>query len=322
MKTRLSRSTQASPPEGLPDAASLAALRAWYEGLSARQAVARYLGHSKADGQSSRGILGRMRRQLIELARRYHREDLAKLLDHPVAERSRHVRAVSRAIEVLPTLPMPQPLIDDDIALWLRPQATQALRARGIKTLAALTVRIPRRRRWWGEIPGLGIAGARSSEAFFAVHPRLTERARALVAADDVRDVVPWEQLTVPSDLDGSRGTFRAPAATCTLRANNDYQAVQAWLALHDSPATQSSYRKEAERLILGRSPSAAGRCRRWRPKTRWTIARSCVIQRHVPSGLDRRGRDHRPNGARSRAGCRPAPQRIRCRCSAQCTAG
>jgi len=213
--------------------------------------VTRYLGHSRADGQSSRGILGRIRRQLIELARRRHREDLAELLDHPVAERSRHARAVGHAIELLPTLPAPQPLIDDDIALWLQPKAVHALLAQGIKTLAALTVRIPRRRRWWVTIPGLGIRGARRIETFFAAYPELTERARALVVVEDARDIVPWEQLAVPSELDGSRGSFRAPRATCTLRANNDYQAVQAWLALHDSLATQSAYRKEAERLIL-----------------------------------------------------------------------
>ncbi|MET3449537.1 site-specific recombinase XerC [Ralstonia sp. 1138] len=35
------------------------------------------------------------------------------------------------------------------------------------------------------------------------------------------------------------------------LTADNDYEAVQAWLSLHESPATQRSYRKEAERLIL-----------------------------------------------------------------------
>lgn len=51
--------------------------------------------------------------------------------------------------------------------------------------------------------------------------------------------------------VDGSHGTFRAPAATCTLSADNDYEAVQAWLGLHESVATQRAYRKEAERLIL-----------------------------------------------------------------------
>src|SRR5438552_15712163 len=100
MKTRQSLSaSNGDSPEGLPDAASLAALRAWYEGLSAREAVTRYLGHNKADGQSSRGMLGRIRRQLISLAKRRHREDLAALFDHPVSERSKRASAVVHAIE-------------------------------------------------------------------------------------------------------------------------------------------------------------------------------------------------------------------------------
>ncbi|HBU0427245.1 TPA: integrase, partial [Klebsiella pneumoniae] len=37
----------------------------------------------------------------------------------------------------------------------------------------------------------------------------------------------------------------------CTLNATNDYEAVQAWLALHETVATQRAYRKEAARLIL-----------------------------------------------------------------------
>ena len=92
---------------------------------------------------------------------------------------------------------------------------------------------------------------ARQVEAFFAEHPKLTERARALVPVWAYHEVVPWDRLYVPKDVDGSRGTFRAPAATCTLSAGNDYEAVQSWLALHESTATQRAYRKEAERLIL-----------------------------------------------------------------------
>ena len=252
MKTRLSSPVAETLSEGLlPDAASLAALRAWYEGLSAREAVARYLGHTKSDGQSSRGMLGAIRRQLIALARRRHREDLAALFERPVAERSKHARAVVRAIELLPTLAAPEPLIGDDIAQWLEPRAVRALQAQGIKTLAALTLRIPRRRRWWAAVPGLGAAGARNIEAFFAAHPKLTERARALVVVEPPQDIVPWERLAVPHEVDGSRGTFRAPSSTCTLNASNDYEAVQSWLALHESPATKTAYRKEAERLIL-----------------------------------------------------------------------
>jgi len=248
MKTRLS--APANAESELPDAASLAALRAWYEGLSAREAVTRYL--SKAGGQSSRGILGAIRRQLITVAKHRHREDLAALFDDPGSGTGRRrARAVAHAIEVLATLPPPEPLVGDDVARWLDPRAVRALQAQGIKTLAALTVRIPRRRRWWVTIPGLGVRGARKIEAFFAAHPQLTERARALVVSDTAPELVPWERLAVPEEFDGSRGTFRAPRSTCTLSANHDYDAVQAWLALHEAPATHSAYRKEAERLIL-----------------------------------------------------------------------
>ena len=55
----------------------------------------------------------------------------------------------------------------------------------------------------------------------------------------------------MPHEVDGSQGTFRAPRASCVLSATNDYEAVQAWLSMHEAPATKSAYRKEAERLML-----------------------------------------------------------------------
>ncbi|WP_439668864.1 Phage integrase family protein [Cupriavidus necator] len=252
MKTRLTLTPpEPTPPSGFPDATSLAALRAWHAGLTTREAVARYLGEERAQGQSSRGILGRIRRQLAAYARSRQREDLAALFEISAAERAEKGRAADHAIETLRTLPPPAPAISDDIGLWLAPRTVAALRAQGIDTLAALTVRVPRRRRWWAAIPGLGAAGARQVEVFFARHPQLTERARALLAQAPRGMVVPWEQLRLPHEVDGSRGKFRAPRATCALNADNDYAAIQAWLALHESPATQRTYRKEAERLIL-----------------------------------------------------------------------
>lgn len=245
------KSTSKENPPGFPDEASLAALRAWYEGLPARDAVARYLDGKVPAGQSSRGALGRIRRQLANFAKCRHRGDLAALLAHANAERTKRARAVAHAIDVLRSLPAPVPLVTDDIGLWLAPRAVGALHTHGIRTLADLTVRVPRRRRWWAAIPGLGAAGARQVEAFFATHPQLTERARALVVINPPQDVVPWERLELPHDVDGSRGSFRAPRSTCTLDANNDYEAVRAWLSLHESASTQRAYRKEAERLIL-----------------------------------------------------------------------
>ncbi|KVA49759.1 hypothetical protein WI46_33560 [Burkholderia ubonensis] len=99
------------------------------------------------------------------------------------------------------------------------------------------------------------------------------------------RCIVPWEQLRVPHEVDGSRGQFRAPQAACLLNASNDYEAIQSWLALHESAATQRAYRKEAERLILwaiverGRALSSLttddaiayrGFLRRPTPRERW----------------------------------------------------
>ncbi|KML07922.1 MULTISPECIES: phage integrase family protein [Burkholderia] len=248
MKTR-----ETLPVDGagsdFPDEAELAALRSWYAGLGARGAVVRYLGDRRAAGASSRSILGRIRRRLVEFAVRRHRDDLAAVfVDRPSKASA---DGVARAIETLRSLPVPAPLITDPLDAWFPPRVVAALRAHGVWTLADLTVRIPRRRRWWGAIAGLGVASARRIEQFFAAHPALTERARALIVAAPAGDVVPWEQLRVPQDVDGSQGRFRAPQDACLLNASNDYEAIQSWLRLHETAATQRAYRKEAERLIL-----------------------------------------------------------------------
>ncbi|MCG5078370.1 site-specific integrase [Paraburkholderia tagetis] len=242
MKTRKTESA------GFPDDAELAALRAWYAGLDALTAVARYLGERKAPGMSARGVLGRIRRALIAFATSRHRPDLAQTFDGRSAASA---DIVAHSIETLRNLPTPEPSLADDVDQWLPPRVVAALQTHGIRTLADLTVRIPRRRRWWTAIAGLGTAGARHVEAFFAAHPALTERARALVAAAPSGPVVPWEQLRLPHEVDGSQGLFRAPRHVCLLKASNDYEAVQSWLSLHESAATQRAYRKEAERLIL-----------------------------------------------------------------------
>ena len=196
-------------------------------------------------------MLGSVRRRLAQVARQVGRPDLAAAFKHPDGERLREAKPVADAIEVLRHAHAPTPQISGDIGLWLSRRTIGILRAHGIATLADLTVRIPRRRQWWKAIAGLGPASARKIEAFFAAHPALTERARALIAKSLASSIVPWEQLRLPHEVDGSAGTYRAPRATCTLDANNDYQAVHAWLSLHESAATQRAYRKEAERLIL-----------------------------------------------------------------------
>ena len=250
VKTRQLLAPTTGKPDGFPSADELAAVRAWYAGLGAREAVQLYLGDRRATGQSSRSILSAVRRSLARFARTRQRADIAELFDHKASQRTELARAVVNAIEVVRHLRVPAPAITDAVSAWLPTRVAAALERAGIRTFAELTTRVPQRRRWWAAIPGVGATAAKRVEAFFASHPELTERAKALlvIPAPVAR---PWEQPVVPADIDGSTGTFRAPRATCVLDANDDHAAVQAWLALQESTATQRAYRKEAERLML-----------------------------------------------------------------------
>lgn len=105
------------------------------------------------------------------------------------------------------------------------------------------------RKGWWRTVPGLGRQGANRIETFLEAHPDLTQRAIALAA--DGRLAPLWSLESLPTDLDGSQGRFRAPHDTCGLAATNDYQAIEAWLALHEAAHTARAYRREAERLLL-----------------------------------------------------------------------
>jgi site-specific recombinase XerD len=62
----------------------------------------------------------------------------------------------------------------------------------------------------------------------------------------------PLERLSVPQGLNGRLGANRANQSHCQLTANNDLEAIHAWLAeFADSPQTLRHYQKEAERLLL-----------------------------------------------------------------------
>jgi site-specific recombinase XerD len=56
----------------------------------------------------------------------------------------------------------------------------------------------------------------------------------------------------LPEDLDGSQGDNRLSQDHRQIHANNDWEAIQCWLAeFEDSPHTYRKYRIEAERLLL-----------------------------------------------------------------------
>lgn len=238
-----------NPP--FPDAAALAALKARLQGVAAIDAVNHYLPERITRGGSARQVLQEVRRDLVQYARVRGREDLAELVTRSAVAGAKGLPQLDRAIELLRALPLPPPQITDEIDRWLPARAAQVLREQEITTLAELTLRIPRSRTWFKAIPGLGPGLAGQVEAFFTANPELTERARALVRRDEAGEVVPLERQQPRRHLDGSLGRNRAPAETCLLAAGNDFDAIQAWLSLHEAPATQRAYRKEAERVLL-----------------------------------------------------------------------
>ena len=89
-----------------------------------------------------------------------------------------------------------------------------------------------------------------------------------------------------------ARGTFRAPRAAC-LYASNDYEAMQAWLSLHESAATQRAYRKEAERLILWAIVERGRALSSLTTEDAIAYADSCAGRRRASAGSGRRGRAH-----------------------------
>ena len=219
----------------MPSPAHLAALRAFHSGLDTRAAVERYLAGELARGQTARSALGRIRTGLggpgsPSPANRSR----WRSLNVPAAIRKLSAQRLQRALDDLGRSRAPTPQITDSIEIWLEPRIVRALQAQSIRTLADLTVRVPRLKGWWRQWKDSAPPAPAKSRAFFAAHPELTQQARTLVRFDQ-DELIPWERLCVPADLDGSRGTFRAPRRSCVLSARNDYEAVQTWLELQES---------------------------------------------------------------------------------------
>ncbi|SIT50866.1 hypothetical protein BN2476_960017 [Paraburkholderia piptadeniae] len=300
-----------TPPWGVPRIRGrLAVLRAWYAGVPVRQAVARYLPAALGNGQSARGVLGRIRSKLLDVARTAHRDDLVALLSHSASEREQHAKAVAQAIETLRMARPPEPQTADDITQWFTPRSVRVLHAHGIRTLADLTVRIPRRRQWWKAVPGLGAASARSIEAFFAAWPGLTEKARALIVASQR-----WRRRTVGNSQTAARGrrlrrhvpgAARDLHARCRqrLRSGADL-AVAARVAGHAANVPQGSraadpvgHRRARPRAVVAHHrgchrvsgfPAAPFASRSLdRPGTAPHVARMAALQRQPVRALGR----------------------------------
>ena len=233
-----------------PDEASLAAWRAWVQGLGAREAVARYLGDRLEPGSSSRAVIASIQRTLSACARARWRLDLAEQIDAVRPARGRGVREALSAVQALRDAPSPSLSGTDEVERWLPARACRALRAAGVQTMQELAASVARRRRWYAPMPGLGRAGAARVESVLRAHPALLAAACSRHDTRQPGQVVSWEQLVLPEALDGRAGVYRVPRPACLLAAQRDDEAVQAWLDARRHPATARAYRREAERLL------------------------------------------------------------------------
>lgn len=74
----------------------------------------------------------------------------------------------------------------------------------------------------------------------------------SIIVAAQPHTVAPLEMFSVSTQIDGSTGSNRAQGGVRQIRADNDVDAIKAWLARFlDKQTTFDSYRKEAERLLL-----------------------------------------------------------------------
>jgi site-specific recombinase XerD len=254
--------------------AEIAAFRAYLQVIDPKRCVERFIPERLGRGRNARGVLGAIRRSLIASAKQRHRTDWSDRLTAITPQSPRRVyREVDTILRELPSTPIPLPQLDDSVTAWINERAANALIGSGIHTLTALAVRMHRRRMWWRLVDGLGQRSAMKIQAFFDAQPELSKQATLLLSHLDANTRSPWQvngrsatstngpnsvtdvvacvDSPYSKQFDGSRGVLRAPKRGCLLNASNDYEAVNAWLDLQESAATQRAYRKEVERLML-----------------------------------------------------------------------
>lgn len=182
------------------------------------------------------------------------------------------------------------PGADDPAELWIERGIAEQVRSFGVLTLGNLVDWINLTgRRWYEKVPRVGRNRSKRVLVFLlqneeslgkSLSPRIRfplderylvqDRPQAaqqqigttvsaaqspgaiVTVQTQVYGIVPMESLDWPMDLLGADGVFRSLNPN-TYSANNDREAVQAWFRTlkEKSPATQESYQRAIERLVL-----------------------------------------------------------------------
>lgn len=220
------------------------------------------------------------------------------------ARLKRRQRLVAKQLEALrwlETLVVQPPSPGDAVQSWMHPDLARLLAAAGVLTLAQLVDRVNGiGRRWYGGIRAMGPVKAgrvldwlHQHEEALGVRVGLhVAKPRSQLTLHELQAVVtsatairPLEKFIVPEALDGRLGKFRRQQAHCLLAAENDHEAILAWLQsrqgvtpqqraqqlakrrqrngevgqgadrlpnwMHVLSNTQRAYRKEVERFLL-----------------------------------------------------------------------
>lgn len=83
-------------------------------------------------------------------------------------------------------------------------------------------------------------------------HSRNKKTVRRAGEKEDSHKIHTLETICLPPKLNGSQGTNRGKRENCALQADEDKDAIKAWLAARaTNKNTETVYRKEAERFLL-----------------------------------------------------------------------
>ncbi len=173
----------------------------------------------------------------------------------------RQLEAIRWAESRVSTCPAPT----DSVLEWFDKPVASRLVLSGLPTLEQLTsyIRV-KGYRWWSGIRQVGEVQGNRIVKFITEHETtlgslgghalapLRQQTLAQLTRPAETSIMPMESFLPPDMLDGSRGSNRAPVTASRIAAQNDYQAIQAWIeARCRNDNTRRSYRREAERLLL-----------------------------------------------------------------------
>lgn len=198
--------------------------------------------------------------ELVELYReRYAPDARAAAADK---RRERWIQQQLQALAWVESLLVTKPVPQDPIDAWFEGSAVEHLRARGIDTIERLMGYIAERgKTWYRSIEGVGEVVAQRIVQWLDDHSTtlgplpesalVGRNALAQAALPSVAQRM-LQQAAQPGLEVGSVMPAREAAPACLIRAEDDWQALRAWIeARAGSPHTARAYRREGERFLL-----------------------------------------------------------------------